>query len=138
MRAGDTRKFTTPQDIRNLIAYYEKGLSLKGIGRIFNCDHSSVIYQIKKFKIQRSGNDEVMMVIKKIEERRDESKEKLRELKPKRKRIYYLKPVFPKEKNYKDYLQDQDMHIVCNMFGTYAIKHDNRKNYPASFGFSRQ
>lgn len=48
MRTGRGRIFDDPERLHEMLALYQAGKGLKELGRLFGCDHGSILYQVKK------------------------------------------------------------------------------------------
>lgn len=49
MRKGDKKIFNTQETINDIISLREKGWTYPKIAKKYNCDHTSIIYQIQKY-----------------------------------------------------------------------------------------
>jgi len=65
MKTGQKRIFT-PEKIEEMVALRKQGYSFPLLGKKFNCDHSSVIYQYKKYLyLEKLEHKRIMGTIRK-------------------------------------------------------------------------
>lgn len=102
MRTGDIRIFDDKKKLREMLSLYELGETLIFLARKYGVDHTSILYQVKKFKKDKGIKKEL-------------DKEKLRQFfdeeKPKRAKGKSIPNRIPDEKkchmNYEDYLVEE-------------------------------
>ncbi|MCI0562801.1 MAG: hypothetical protein MN733_30330 [Nitrososphaera sp.] len=68
MQKGRPRKFRDPTILQQMLQdYINSGLSLVALGRKYGCDHTSILYLVKKYGVKRGVPTQISVPQKPVE-----------------------------------------------------------------------
>ena len=122
MRSKFIRLFRHLENLEQLIEYYKQNLSASEIARRFNCHHTTILHEVKKYRITRDESrtiNEIIDAPTKYQKQQLYCKPKKRALNKK----YFPTIHFPRGKCYEDYLEESGQKLVNGgRYGFYTLK----------------